>query len=233
MSTATPPPPFAPEQTPRVWTARDLATLFGPIPLDRVRSAPPPGTATYDDWLAEVTRVGKPLIELVDGVLVEKAMSWEASEVGLELAAFLRTFLRGKRLGKLLGADGGLRLAPGRVRIPDISFLDVETVTRSVRSGVAYPETGPTLAVEVLSPSNTREEMTQKTSQYFEAGAKAVWLVDPIARTVEIHTAPSISLTLRETDTLDGGDVLPGFALPLKTLFAVLDAGDEDPSSPA
>jgi Uma2 family endonuclease len=81
----------------------------------------------------------------------------------------------------------------------------------------------PDLAVEVLSSSNTAQEMARKCRDYFAAGTQLVWEVDPVQRTVTVYTAPDRFTVLREQDTLDGGTVLPGFTLPLRQLFAELD----------
>jgi Uma2 family endonuclease len=77
----------------------------------------------------------------------------------------------------------------------------------------------PDLAIEVLSKSNTPREMRRKRREYFDAGARLVWEVNPVKRTVRVYTAFNQSTTLREGDMLDGGDVLPGFTLSLATLF--------------
>ncbi len=72
----------------------------------------------------------------------------------------------------------------------------------------------------MLSDSNTREEMELKRKEYFFAGTRLVWIVDPPRRVVEVYTAPDQYVTLTEEQTLDGGDVLPGFKLPLRNLFS-------------
>lgn len=77
----------------------------------------------------------------------------------------------------------------------------------------------PDWAVGVLSVSNTDREMARKLDDYFTAGVRLVWYIDPRARTVEVNTPPDRFVSLGEGDTLDGGDVLPGFALPLRELF--------------
>jgi Uma2 family endonuclease len=81
----------------------------------------------------------------------------------------------------------------------------------------------PDLAVEILSPSNTADEIQRKRGEYFNRGTQLVWIIDPRARTAEVFTAPAASTLLHEADTLDGGVVLPGFTLPLRDLFAELD----------
>jgi Uma2 family endonuclease len=74
--------------------------------------------------------------------------------------------------------------------------------------------------VEVLSKGNTRQEMARKLKEYFLAGVLLVWYVDPKRRTVTVYTAPDQSVVRSEEETLDGGDVIPGFKLPLRKLFA-------------
>jgi Uma2 family endonuclease len=85
------------------------------------------------------------------------------------------------------------------------------------------PNLVPDLAVEVLSLSNTADEIERKRREYFGRGTQLVWIIDLRARTVEVFTAPTVSTLLHESDTLDGGAVLPGFTLALRELFAELD----------
>lgn len=77
--------------------------------------------------------------------------------------------------------------------------------------------------MEVLSEGNTAKEMARKRREYFAAGARLVWLVYPKSRTVQVYKTAQESVTLDATQTFDGGDVLPGFTLPLAELFAELD----------
>jgi Uma2 family endonuclease len=78
----------------------------------------------------------------------------------------------------------------------------------------------PALTVEVLSKGNTRAETARKLREYFLGGTRLVWLVDPSTRSVRVHTAPDQVRVLHETDTLDGGDLLPGLSLALREVFA-------------
>src|SRR5260370_27957279 len=104
--------------------------------------------------------------------------------------------------------------------MPDIWFIWWEQ--RRKRERATEPITGlaPRVGVEVWSDSNTREEMELKRKEYFFAGTRLVWIVDPPRRVVEVYTAPDQYVTLTEEQTLDGGDVLPGFKLPLRNLFS-------------
>ena len=73
--------------------------------------------------------------------------------------------------------------------------------------------------------------MARKRREYFAAGVRLVWLVDPDARTIAVYTAPGSSTLLRQADTLPGGAVLPGFSLSLKELFDELDRRGDDPEA--
>jgi Uma2 family endonuclease len=135
------------------------------------------------------------------------------------LGYFLLRFLDEHDLGVVLGGDGFLRLFPGQVRAPDVSFISWKRMPNQEFPTEAIASLAPDLAVEILSPSNTEAEMRRKLRDYFHAGGKLVWIVDPGARTVRVHTSPRRSTLLTEDDTLTGGKVLPGFRLPIRTWF--------------
>ena len=199
-------------------TVADLLHRLGDIPASRVLIDPPLGTATEKDVIAVHARDGR-LCELVDGTLVEKAMGYDESRLALELAIFLGLYLRQNDLGALAGEAGTLRLMPGLVRIPDVSFIVWERMPSADVPSKPIPDLSPDLAVEVLSENNTPREMERKLKEYFSAGARLVWYVDPRARTVTVYTSPDDFTVLDESATLDGGDLLPGFTLPLLELF--------------
>lgn len=201
------------------WTAADLYRRFGPMPLERFRLDPAPGTATEDDVVLICDRE-ELLYELVDGVLVRKTMGYYESIVAATLIRLLGNFAAGRRRGVVTAPDGMYRLNPGLIRIPDVSFVALDRLPgrRVPRSKVS--QIIPDLAVEVLSEGNTRKEMDEKLADYFAAGVRLVWYIDPKKRTARVFTAPDRSRLVREGGSLDGGDVLPGFALPLRDLFA-------------
>lgn len=184
------------------------------VPARRIRLRPAPGTATEHDVI-----VTRPYCELIDGVLVEKAMGFWESRVAVILAYYLEDYFENNDIGFTLGEGGMQRLQYGQVRIPDVSvylwtrFPNRELTIEQILDKVAD------WCVEVLSPSNTHQEMQRKLREYFGAGAKLVWLVDPEKRTVDVYTSVDNSKTLTEADTLDGGAVLPGFTLSIKTWF--------------
>lgn len=204
---------------PSDWTAADLLTRFGPIPLRRIRHDPTPGTATETDVIRIHDREDR-LYELVDGILVEKVRGYYKSYLACVLIEALRGFLRVHNLGIVAGPDGLMRLFPGLIRIPDVSFVSWARLPGSRLPRDPIAPFAPDLAVEIFSPSNTRQEMDRKLQDYFTAGVRLVWYVDPATRTVTVWTALNQSALLHETDALGGGDVLSGFTLPLAELFA-------------
>ncbi len=208
------------------WTIADLFERFGAVPFHRIRYQPAPGTATERDVIEIHDREDR-LYELIDGVLVEKTVGYYESYLALLLGRLLGNYVAEKQLGILAGSDGMMRLAPGLVRIPDLSFvswgrLPQRRVPREPIAGLA-----PDLAIEVISKSNTPEEMRQKLVDYFSAGVRLVWYIYPEPREVHVFTAAEQTTVLGEPQTLDGGDVLPGFSLSLREYFA------EPPAPPA
>ncbi|HEV3167553.1 MAG TPA: Uma2 family endonuclease [Isosphaeraceae bacterium] len=199
-------------------TVADLLRRLGNIPARRVRLDPSPGKATEQDLLAIHDRE-KRLLELVEGVLVEKPMGFDESEIALLLGSFLVSFVRRHKLGIVAGPDGPLRLFSGLVRLPDVSFISWNRLPARKRPTRPIPALAPDLAVEVLSKGNTKAEMSRKLGEYFKAGTRLVWIVDPRRRTVCVYVSPEDSALLEESQTLDGGAVLPGFRLPLRELF--------------
>ena len=206
----------------RINTLADLLEILGGIAPDRVRFHPAPGTATKRDVL-EVESTENRLCELVNGVLVEKPMGYRESVLALALGSWLRAFVEKNNLGLVSGPDGMTELFPGLVRIPDVAFASWSRIPGGVVPSESIPELTPDLAVEILSQRNTPAEMERKRAEYFEAGVKLVWIADPDSRTVEVSTSQGKSTLLGAPDKLDGGNVLPGFTLPLADFFAELD----------
>jgi Uma2 family endonuclease len=188
----------------------------------RILVPPAPGTATEQHVLDRLARKAG-VCELVEGVLVEKAMGFRESLLALALAEFLRAFVRKHNLGLVTGEAGLLRLAPGLVRAPDVAFVSWTSIPGGRVPEAPIPELAPDLAVEVLSESNTPGEMLRKRRDYFAAGTRLVWQIDHRARTGEVFTSPTDSIVLDASQALEGGDILPSFSLPLAQLFAELD----------
>ncbi len=214
MSTAT----IAPAE---IKTLADLRRRLGGIALERIWFHPAPGTATEKDVIEAEVRENR-LCELVDGTLVEKAMGFEESRLGGELLFLVKLYLRQNDLGICVPGDGMMRIAPGLVRIPDLSFISWDRLPGRESPREPIPDLAPDLAVEVLSEGNTKAEMDRKVREYFEAGVILVWLIDPRKRTARVFSTVEKSSLIRADQSLDGGSVLPGFVLPLADF---LDSG--------
>ncbi len=205
-------------EPPKIRTMADLRKRLGNIPLDRIRTQPPPGTATEKDVI-EVERRENRSCELVDGTLVEKALGAKESDVAWQLGYLLGKYLDQHDLGIGLAPDGMMRIAPGLVRIPDLSFVSWDKLPGRMLPEEPIPDLAPDLAVVILSEGNTPAEMKRKVGEYFDAGVRLVWLIDPKKRAARIYTAPHRSAAIREDQSLDGGDVLPGFTVSLPELL--------------
>ncbi len=119
----------------------------------------------------------------------------------------------------------------GQVDISDVAFTSWERLPGRERPGKPIPDLAPNLAVEISSKSNTKAEMKRKPAEYFQAGTRQVWLVDPRKRTVRVHTSPDQSILLEEGDTLLAGDILPGFRLVSTDLLATPRRSENHPDS--
>ena len=200
------------------WTVADLHQRFGPILHSRIRQVPAPGTATVED-VVRINDHENRLCELVDGILVEKTVGWIESCLAMRIGQILGEFVEAGDLGMVAGEAGMMEIAPELVRIPDVSFVSLDRLPGGCLPGAAAPRIVPDLAVEVLSRSNTKREMEEKLDDYFENGVRIVWYVDPVSRSVRVYTTRDESRLLGEGDSLDGGEVLPGFVLPVARIF--------------
>lgn len=217
--TVTSTPPAAPTDD----SLADLVQRLGDIPLERIRLWPPPGTATEADVIAAMEAPRKRLCELIDGVLVEKAVGYTESVLATYLIEQLNAFVRPGNLGLVTAPDGTVRLWAGRVRMPDVAFTSWDRMPGRRRPREPVPGLAPDLAVEILSRSNTRAELLLKRQDYFSSGVRLVWEIDPETRTANVYTGVDAVTHWTEADALDAAPVLPGFLLPLRDLFAELD----------
>jgi Uma2 family endonuclease len=132
------------------------------------------------------------------------------------IARLTGNFVEERKLGKVF-LETGYRLSPETVRIPDVSFVPADRM-REIDLDKRI-EGAPALAIEVVSPTDLAEELTQKVKQYLAAGAKAVWVFYPKTREVQVFRADGGSFVRREQETLEDPDILPGLSLDLKTVF--------------
>jgi Uma2 family endonuclease len=196
-------------------TFGQLLRNLGDIDPDRVLMPPAPGTATEADLLA----CPRKFVELVDGVLVEKTMGAHESHILFALAGLFHAYRMEHNPGVFGVADTLLQLAPGTIRLPDLSFTAYANLPSVNAHRKAVGKYAPDLAVEILSISDRPGEIKRRIADFFAAGTKLVWIFDPRKETVTVYTDPVTTVLLTNADTLDGGDVLPGFSFPLNMLF--------------
>lgn len=214
------PAPAPAPARPATYNVADLLHDLGDIPPQRVLMNPPPGTATEADLLRKV-EAEDCLCELVEGTLVEKPVGYREAILAMAIGGTLRNFVVPRRLGLVSGPDSTLRVRKGIVRLPDVAFVSFARLPGGKIPNEAIPPISPDIAIEVLSPSNTRREMARKRTEYFGGGTRLVWEFDPERRTVDVYTsADAAPRTLGQSDVLDGDDVLPGFSISLTELFA-------------
>src|SRR5690606_1057857 len=116
--------------------------------------------------------------------------------------------------------SGPLRLLPGNVRMPDVSFVSWDRFPDGVPPKGQVMPVAPTLAIEVLSPGNTKGEMDRKLRDYFSAGVKLVWYIDPVKRIASIYHDPEQCSVVDASGELLGDPVLPGLRIALGGVFA-------------
>jgi Uma2 family endonuclease len=138
------------------------------------------------------------------------------------LAARLSTFVEARKLGAVVAESGMLTArGPDSVRGPDVSFISTARLAKSDETH-GYSDVPPELCIEVVSPSDTWSELSEKVGEYLAAGVDVVWVVDPQLGQVHVYAKGQPPRILKGQDVLDGGTVLPGFTLALSDLFAAL-----------
>ncbi len=208
-------------------TLSDVLTDLGGISPQRLRSTSLQGIEDLARAHAEGVSC-----ELVDGLLVEKAMGFRESLIASILIELLSSFVRQRKFGVVSGPVGFVQLFPSLVRGPDVAYISWDRLPGRQLPTEAYPLIAPELVVEVLSPGNTRAEMARKRREYFQAGGRLVWMVDPLRRSVAVFTTPTQYVVLLDNQTLDGGIVLSGLSISLAELFSVLDGPDAVETEP-
>ena len=109
-----------------------------------------------------------------------------------------------------------LEIGPDTVRAPDVSWIAPGRIPAGT---TGYPNLAPDLAVEVKSPSNSRPELRRKAEMWLSFGTRLVWVADPDTTTITVYRPSADPVDLGEDDTIDGGDLLPGFTAPVWSLF--------------
>jgi Uma2 family endonuclease len=165
--------------------------------------------------------------ELDEGELVELSPTGDIhGVVALWLAHLILNFVKANGLGKVFAAETGFIISTnpdtGRntVRAADVAFVSKERLVPM--TGKFYP-IAPDFAVEIVSPTDKAAQIRRKVDQYLRAGARLVWIVYPDEQFVDVYQPQKPFDTFKIDQSLDGGDVLPGFVLPVRSIFEELE----------
>ncbi len=159
--------------------------------------------------------------ELIRGALHERMPAGgRHGEIAVALATEFRAFVRPRRLGRVGGTDTGVLLGrdPDTVREPDVFFISAERLPLNVEV-TGYYQLVPDLVAEIRYPSDSLAEFDGKIAMWLREGARLVLAIFPDTKTARIHRPAGSTTDLSYDDTLDGEDVLPGFACPLQDIF--------------
>ena len=161
-------------------------------------------------------------LELVKGKVYEMPPAGARhGNVALQIGSLMNSYVRANQLGHVFAAETGftLRRDPDTVRAPDASFV---TTDRFPEEGLptGFFEGSPDLAVEVVSPGDRPREVREKVADWLRAGTRLVWIIDPGTRSATVYRSLEDFEELSVDDSLNGGDVLPGFACSIGELFS-------------
>ena len=180
-----------------------------------------------DDELLSLPRDGNKY-EVMKGELVVSPAGIEHEEIGVRLIVALGKFVREQKLGIVCGSSAGYWMkpegyVPRNFLSPDVSFIAKERLGGAKRAPKKFFNGAPDLAVEILSPSDTIEKLHEKIVDYFENGARLIWVVNVEEQFVLIYHSSQPDQLLRSGDMISGEEVIPGFTVPVSELFAELE----------
>ena len=190
-------------------------TAITPTPV-KISSSPP--SLITGEELAAMGDIGR--TELVKGEIIYLMPTGHPHGFyEVNLATFLNVFVRTHKLGRVLGGEVGIytHRQPDTVRGADVAFISHERLAQ-VQSK-SFLDVCPELIVEVMSPDDTWSEVHEKLEEYLAVGAQLIWVVDPRRQRLHIYRSLTDLEILTAQDTLTGGEVLPGFQVPVAELF--------------
>ncbi len=154
--------------------------------------------------------------EFIGGEIVEVPSNPLSSHIATIFIVAIGIYLKQHDIGWLTGADGGYQVA-GERYAPDVAFIS-KAKQAELPYDIGYNPNPPDLVVEVVSPTDNLKQLLVKVQNYLSEGT-TVWVAYPVEREVSVHRQNQPVQVLTINDTLDGGDLLPGFKLPLKDIF--------------
>lgn len=144
---------------------------------------------------------------------------FEHGVVAGRIYGILFNYVEKHHLGLVTAAETGFVIGrdPDTVRAPDVGFVCSDRVPKTRTTGF-FPGP-PDLAVEVLSPNDRAGDVLSKVQDWLAAGCHAVWVVDPSPPAISVYPSQAATLFLKASDTLTGGDVVPGFSVTVAEVF--------------
>lgn len=201
-------------------TAKPVSKQYGveaaspPVVDDPAAEAPP---LTGEEMFA-MGDIGR--AELIKGALIRLAPAGHPHGfIEFNFGRIVGTFVHQHKLGRVMGGEVGIYTGrnPDTVRGADVAFISNERLAQ-VQSQ-SYLDVAPELIVEVLSPDDRWSEVTEKLEEYFAINVKPVWVADPRRQQVYVYRSVTEIERLTVEDKLTGGEILPGFKVPLAELF--------------
>jgi Uma2 family endonuclease len=162
-------------------------------------------------------------IELVKGVPIQMTPTGTAHMiVAAWLTHLLTAYADARDLGVVTASEGGFVLShdPAIVRAPDVGFIAKTRLTTPTSE--RFFDGAPDFAVEVVSPGDTATDIHDKVMEFLHAGTRLIWVVYPRSKTVMVYTPDAEAHIFDANGQLDGGEVLPGFTLPVRDVFKKL-----------
>ena len=159
--------------------------------------------------------------ELIRGVLHETmASGLRHGKIAMLLGAKFVVHVAPTGLGHVFGSDSGVLLEtnPDTVREPDIAYVSAERLPLDADID-GYCPVAPDLVVEIKSPSDSERQVDDKATMWLDFGVRMALVINPEARTIRVRQPGLPTVILTMDDTLDGGDVLPGFSCPVREIL--------------
>ncbi|MCA9890802.1 MAG: Uma2 family endonuclease [Anaerolineae bacterium] len=178
----------------------------------------------FEKVIAQPENVDK-RFEYIAGEICEVPSNPLASKIAGLILTFLNMYIFKNNGGQVTGSDGGYMIGGDRYA-PDVAFISTERYPEELPYDIGYLPVPPDLAVEVVSPSDDPRQRSIKITNYLAAGT-VVWVVYPMARELEVHAQGQRVRIYGRDDTLEGSDMLPGFAMAIKDIFPASQAADE------
>ena len=158
-------------------------------------------------------------LELHQGRLLRMpGPGYDHAEIQARLIELINPYMRAHQLGRLVGT-GCYVFSTGDVLCPDLSYVQPARLTQAPRQG-SYPIVAPDLVIEIISPTDVKSKVAQKFEMYRENGVRLLWVIWPATRTIDVWRPGAPTVTLQASDTLDGADVIPGWAAPISEVFS-------------